>query len=178
MNSIHYLQKMTEVASDNGEAAKAIFEVSLNATQQLLALNGDFVRSFATAKVSPSTLHLHDQATVYVQNFERASEYFRNVTELCSKTQAEIATVSAQRAAEVTQALAAQVDDLFQGSPLHAAGIADALKSTLSSAGTACENIINTSREVAESTMTAATQALQSSANASRTSARSVRKTA
>jgi len=178
MNSISYLQKVTEAASDNGEVFKAIFDVSLNATQQLLALNGDFLRSFVTAGTTPSTHDLHEQMSVYMQGFERASEYFRNVNELGVKTQAEIATVSAQRAAEVTQALVAQVDNLFQGSPLKTAGIADILKSTLSNAGTACENIINTSREVAESTMTVATQALQTSANASRTSARSVRKSA
>ncbi|NMG73998.1 phasin family protein [Aromatoleum diolicum] len=178
MNSISYLQKVTEAASDNGEVVKAIFDVSLNATQQLLALNGDFMRSFATGSATHSTQDLHEQVGVYMQSFERASEYFRNVNEICVKTQAEIATVSAQRAAEVTQTLVAQVDNLFQGSPLKTAGIADMLKSTLNTAGTACENIINTSREVAESTMTGATQALQTSANASRTSARSARKTA
>lgn len=178
MNPLSYFQKVAEVACDNGDVAKAICDVSLNATQQLLALNGDFVRTLACANVPAAQPNLHDQTTLYAQGFERASEYFRNVTELCAKTHAEIATVNAQRAAEITHALAAQVDDLFQGSPFKSAGIPDMLKSTLNSAGAACQNMIHVSREVAESTVAATAQALQNSADASRTSARSVRKTA
>jgi len=179
MNSISYLQKVTEAASDNGEALKAIFDVSLNATQQLVALNGDFVRLFIAGSATPvSGQDMHAQMNACTQHIERASEYFRNMNDICIKTQTEIASVNAQRAAEVTQTLVAQIDNLFQGSPMNTSGIVEMLKSTLSNAGTACESIINTSREVAESTLTAATQALQTTANAPRTSARSARKTA
>lgn len=175
MNSNNYLQKLTEVASDNGEAFKAIFDVSLNATQQLVALNGDFVRTFMTGRATPAAgLDMQEQMTAFTQGLEHASEYFRNVNDLCIKTHNEIASVNAQRTTEII----AQFDDLFEASPLKTTAIAEVMKATLSNAGTAYEKMVSTSRAVAESTLSAATQGVRSASGAAGTSVRPARKSA
>ena len=180
MNSVSYVERFTEAANANGEAFRSICDTSLKSVQQLMALNGDFARSLSENGALPlNGFDLREQMSAHTQRMQRAGEYFRELNEICVKVQGEFARVGTELAAEVGKITAAQIGVLFEASPLAASGFAEVFKSSLKDAASAGERMVNTSREITESSMTAALQALQAApAESARASSRAARKSA
>lgn len=180
MNTIDYMQKFTQAASDNSEAFKSIFDLSLRATQQMVALNGNFVRNFAGAAADPAKLLDFDaQVSAQAQRLERSTEYLRDMNELCINTQAEIVRQSTQRMREVMDESAEQFASVFSADRFGGSDFAELMRANFHNAGEAFERMLNASREVTESNLAATMTALQPTAvPVARKAANSARKAA
>lgn len=176
MSSANNLQKAVETATASGAAFKSIYEISLNAVQQIYSRNSEFVRAFAEAGAHrKGGLDLHDLAGTYARYLERSSEYFSEIGDICATTQAEVFKVGAQSAEEIAKNFIAEFEALLQQHPLDNAKFSDWLTSALSTAGTTYEKIVDTSRQITESSLTVATHLGQAAAN---TATKTARKTA
>jgi len=168
MNSISYLEKASEAATANGEAFKTMFEVSLGATQKLFELNGELVRSFVQRDgSSPADFDFRNQIDLHKRHLERTSEYLRDVNDICLSTQAEITKLNTQHADNVIKTISSQLDELAKTNPLDATAFSEMLKSTFAKTGGSYEELINTARELTESSLTAALTVLQPAARES-----------
>jgi len=179
MNSISYIEKASEAATANGEAFKSMFEISLGATQKLFELNGELVRSFVQRDGSSSgDFDFRNQIDLHKRHLERTSEYLRDINDICLSTQAEITKLNTQRADIVMKTLSTQLDELAKTNPLDATGFSEMLKSTFAKTGTTYEEMINTARELTESSLTAAMTVLQPAARETGRKAASPKKAA
>lgn len=179
MNTISYMQKASEAAAANGNAFKAMLDISLNATQKLLELNGELVRSLATNDGEAAhEFDFSNQVGLHTQRLERTSAYLRDVSDICLSTQSEIAKLNAEQAANLLQAITIQLDTLAKTDPLDAAGFSEMLKSTFTKTGTTYEEMINTARELTESSLNVALAVLQPAVRETGRKAASPRKAA
>lgn len=179
MSSTINLQKFAEAASANSDAFKSIYDVALSASQQVFSLNSDLIRSFTEGQAFPGNVaDFREQATAQAQNLERFSEYFRNLTEVLTKTQVEVFKLGSQNAEEVTRILSADIETLFKSFPVDSSRLAEVLTSALSSATTTYEKFVDSSRQFTESSLLAATQAGQAAANSAATPAKAIKKSA
>lgn len=179
MSSTMNLQKFAEAASANSDAFKSIYDLTLSATQQVFSLNSDLIRSFTESQAFPkNAADFREQASAQAQNFERFSEYFRNVTDIFTKTQVEVFKLGSQNAEEVAKILSADLETLFKSFPVDSSRFAEVLTSALSSATTTYEKFVDTSRQFTESSLLAATQAGQAAANSAAAPAKAIKKSA
>ncbi len=179
MNSIAKLQRFAEAASANGDAFKSIYDVTLAASQQIFALNNDFFQSFVEGctvpKSSPDT---HELVSMYAQGLERTSAYCRDISDICSKTQVEVFKASSLSADEAAKFFFAEIETLLQSLPVDQSPFSEMLKSAFSNAGSTCEKIIDTSRQMTESSLAVATHAVETAGKSTGPTPRSARKTA
>jgi hypothetical protein len=179
MSSIAKLQRFAEAASANGDAFKSIYDVTLAASQQIFALNNDFFQSFvAGCTVPKSSLDAHELVNTYAQGLERASAYCRDLSDICSKTQVEVFKAGSLSADEATKFFFAEIERLFQSLPMDQSPFSEMLKSVFSNAGSTCEKIIDTSRQMTESSLAVVAHAGQAAGKSAGTTVRSARKTA
>jgi hypothetical protein len=173
------MQKLAEAASVNGEAFKSIYDITLNASQQMLTLNNDYFRSFAEGFTVPKNgLGLSEQLSAQTQGVERASEYLREISEIFTHTQAEVFKLGSQNADEVTKILFADLEMLLKPFPVDQSTLAEVLKSALSTATTAYEKLVDTSRQITESSLKVVSGAGQAAANTAATTTKAARKSA
>jgi hypothetical protein len=176
MSSATNLQKAVETATANGAAFKSLYEISLNTVQKIYSRNSEFIRAFAEAGAyRKGGLDLRDLAGTYAQYLERSSEYFSEIGDICTTTQTELLKVGAQNAEDLAKNFIAEFEALLQQNPLDNAKFSDWLTSALSTAGTTYEKIVDTSRQITESSLTVATHLGQAAAN---TATKTARKTA
>lgn len=179
MNSIAKLQRFAEAASANGDAFKSVYDVTLTATQQIFSLNNDFFQSCVEACTVPqSSLGMHELVDGYAQSVERASAYFRDVSEICSKTQVEVFKASTLSADEAAKFFFAEIEILFQSLPAGQSPFSEVLKSVFSNASSTCEKLIDTSRQMTESSLAVVAHAGQVAGNSASTTVKPARKTA
>jgi phasin protein len=185
MNTLSSVQKLTQVASGNIEAFESFAQIMLNASERLVALNLDSARSMChLAASSAAPLGGNDMRDQFAnrmneqgKTLEQAAAYVRNVNELCIKTQNEVADLNTRRLNEVSQGMQELLDGIAKSGPAGAADIVAAIKSAMSNASTAYQNLIKTTRDVAETNLAAATNALQPIVDAA-TSGKAARKAA
>jgi len=168
MNTLPSVQKMSQAAAENMQAFQSYADIVLNASERLVSLNIEAARtacSFASSNVPALGDDVRDQLTsrmeVQSKGLEQAADYFRNVNDLCVKTQSEIADLNTRRMNEVTESVQGLLDSFAKSAPNGAADIVSAMKTAMSNATAAYENFVKTSRDVAESNLAAATNALQ-----------------
>jgi hypothetical protein len=173
------LQKLSEAASVNGEAFKSICGLTLNASQQMLALNSDYFQSFAEAfTVTGSGQDFSEQLSAQMQSAEQASEYFRKMSEIFTQTQAEVFKRGSQNADEVTKILFADFETLLKSFPVDQSTLAEVLKSALSTATTTYSKLVDTSRQITESSLKVVSDAGQAAASTAATTTKAARKIA
>jgi len=186
MNPLPSVEKLTDAANANLQMFQAYAEISLSAAERLTTLNMDAARSmfaYATANATPMLGEdMRDQIASRFssqgQNLEKVAEYIRNLNEVVVKTQTDVAHLGAKRISELTEALHAVLDNLAKNGPAGTTEIVAALKSALNTAATTYENMIETAREVTETNLTAAADALHSTASEAAHSAKSASKKA
>lgn len=178
MSSTFNLQKFAEAASSNSDAFKSIYDVTLAAAQQVFSLNSDLVRSFSDGQTfCRSGLDFRDQTITQTQVLERYSEYFRDLTDILTRTQVEVFKLGSQNADEVIKILSADLDTLFKSFPADSSRYAEMLKTALSTATSTYEKFVDTSRQLTESGLLAASQAGQA-ANSASAPAKAIKKSA
>ena len=186
MNSLPSVQNLTDAANANIMTFQSFAEIVLNASERLTTLNIDAARSvFAFASANSAPLFgegLRDpfssRAGFQGQGLEKAAEYVRNVNDVLVKSQADVAQLSAKRMSEVTESLHAMLDGMAKSGPAGTAEIVAAMKSALNTTNATFENLIQTARDVTESNLAAAANALQSTAGEAATATKTSKKAA
>lgn len=166
MSSITPIQeKLSEVATTNGNAIKTILDVTLNTSEQLIALNLNLARSCSASAVPPVEGDLRDQMTAQLNSPARALEiftdYLRNASGICVRAQSEIARIDAERVNKLTQSVNALLEGAAKSSPKGSVEVIDQIKSAMTNACETYENMIRTASEIAESNLDSASKALE-----------------
>ncbi|KAB2970288.1 phasin family protein [Zoogloea sp.] len=176
MSSINHLQKIAESATANGAVFKSIYEISLNAAEKIFSRNCELAREFTEAVAHRKDgLDFGDLAGVYAQYFERSGGYLSEIGAICSSTQAEVFKVGTLSAEEIAKKFIAQFEGMLQLHPVDDSRFSEWLMSALSTAGTAYGKIVDTSRQITESSLVVATHLGHAAAN---TASKAARKTA
>jgi len=186
MNTLPSVQSLTDAANANIMTFQSFADIVLNASERLTTLNIDAARSvfaFASANAGPLIGEgLRDQIASRVgaqgQGLEKAAEYVRKVNEVLVKTQADVTQLSAKRMSEATDSLHSMLDTMAKSGPAGTADIVAAMKSALNTTSATFENMIQTTREVTESNLAAAANALQTTAHEAATAAKASKKAA
>ncbi|MCB1951338.1 hypothetical protein [Denitromonas sp.] len=148
MNAITYMQKITEVAQENSQAAKSILEISLQAVRDLGALNEDFVHSVVSeAKIPLSAEELKTQSRLHAERFEKGSDYVRSIGDVFMKTQAEISKLEIQRMETLARNMSAQFQQLIPAQNHDATRLTEMLKEHFDNASSAYESMFSMWRD-------------------------------
>lgn len=169
MNNMVNTQKLAKAANGNIEAFQSLADTILNATERLLALNIDAARnacafvSVAAAPVAEGDLREQFSSRLAAQNksLEQAADYFRNVNELFIQTQGEITAFGTRQFDEASRSLGEFVEHFAHTAPAGTNDFVNAVKTAMSNASAAYESFVKTSRDVAETNLAAASNALQ-----------------
>jgi len=183
MSSITPLrEKMSEVVTANGDALSAIVHIALNMSEQLFALNMNALRSYKAGIEVPRSGNLLEQLTAQsvspARSLEFASDYLRNFTGICIKSQVEIGQIAVERTNELAESIGTLLDSMAKSGPTGSAEAAAQIKATLNSATEAYERMINASAEIAERSLAAADDAVQPMIAAASTTEKKVMKKA
>ncbi len=121
MTSHPAVQKLTDTAHTSVQTFLSLADIVINASERLVALNVEAARSavaFASANATPvASTDLQAQFSSCVaahgKGIDQATEYLRNVNEICVQTQADVAEVSAKHLSEIGES----VQSLFENLP-------------------------------------------------------------
>lgn len=183
MSSVIPLQeKMSEVAVVNGDALRSMVEVALSASEQLLALNLSMVRSLAARAAELPEGSMLEQMTaqfnVPVRGFEVASDYLRDASTICFRSQAEVARIDARRVGDVTRVVKSLLEGVAKSGPKGSQEVVEQIESAMSSASEAYENMLMTTSEMAENNLAVAHSAMQPTKAATQVTPKATRKAA
>jgi len=160
MKSSDRLQDFCASAAATVDIYKSLFELALNASEQILSLNGDFHRSFIEGCAAPLTSpDFGTQLDMQSKRIEQTSEYLREFGNICTRVQSEFFKLGSSGTEELTKKLIDQMEQHFRAHPIGQSDYTEALQSVWSSARTTYEKFIDTSRGIAESSLAAATRA-------------------
>lgn len=166
MNTITPLhEKISEAVTANGDAFNAILQIALNTSEQMFALNMNAFRSYEAGIVVPKTDNLFEQLTARsgspARSLELASDYLRNLSGICIKSQVEIGRITVERTNELAGSICSLLDTMAKSGPTGSLEALEQIKSTLNGATEAYERMINASAEIAERSLAAADDAVQ-----------------
>lgn len=141
------VQKFAATANSNLQTFQSLADIVLDASEQLLSLNVEAARSLC-AYASTQTLPLDGEElrnrfangiNVNNEHFEQATEYLRNVNEICLRAQSEIAEISTRHISEVSNSMQSLFDEVSKLTPA----------ATLETFVTPTTNARNTARKAA-----------------------------
>lgn len=165
MTTDTYIQKASDAAAVNRNALTSMLDISLGATQKLLELNGEFVLSLARSDgAMKGDFDFNNPVGLQAQRLERTTEYLRDLNDICLSAQSEIAKLNTQQAENLMQVITTQLDAFAKTDPRNTAAFSEMLKTAFSKTETTYEEMINTTRELTESSLNAALSALQPAA--------------
>lgn len=171
INTFVSLQKFTEAASANTSTLKSAFDIGLNATEQLVALNFSTIRSLSSGYEANKGEDVFEQFVAQFkapnQSLEQATDYLRNVSDIYAKAQAEISRLNSDSLNGVTQSFNDILDGFAKSGPTGSAEVVSRMKTALHSVTEAYENMMRTTREATETQFAAASSALQPIVSAS-----------
>lgn len=153
-------ERLTAVAGANGDAFRSIADIALNTCEQLLALNLRLARSVsAAASEVPLRGKFEDQVDaqfkVPATALELTSEYMRNMTDICARSQSELVRVNADRISELTHSMNALLDGIAESGPSVTGDLIEYFRSALNGSAEVFENMIRAANEVAEGNLVA-----------------------
>jgi phasin family protein len=160
------LETTLNLASAVLAGAERLANLQLTAAKELLADNAKTARALLTVKDPKELMALQPGVEPMV---ERALSYSRNVYEVASQTQAEIAKVMESRLKELTGAMNEAMEKAAKTGPGSDVAMA-AVKSAMAAAGSAYENIQKMTKQVtqiSEANLTAAAHATKGTAKKS-----------
>lgn len=186
MHNFANAQKLAKTVQGNLDAFQNFADIMFGASEQLIALNLDAARKACTwlsASASPLTTgDLREQfaarADAQGKSLEQAADYIRNFNELFIRTQGDIAAFGTQQIEQASHVAGEIIEQLARSAPGETGDFLTAMKAAMSNATTAYENFVRTSRDVAESNLAAASNALQPVLTASAGNTRTSRKAA
>lgn len=127
MNTVHpSAQKLADTARNSIQMFQEMAEVVFSASEQIVNLNLEAARSMCAyassqaAKPVKPDLHMNlaGSAQVQTENFERASTYLRNVSDICLRTQTEMAELGARHFNEVNESMQTLMGEVARMTPL------------------------------------------------------------
>ncbi|MFT3757881.1 phasin family protein [Thauera sp.] len=119
------VQQFTATANASLQTFQSLADTILNASEQLLSLNVEAARSLC-AHASAQTLPLDGEEfrsrftnSINVNNegFEQATEYLRNVNEICLRTQTEFAEISTRHFNEISSSMQSLFNEVSKLTP-------------------------------------------------------------
>jgi len=124
------MQNFANTANSSLKTFQSLAEIMLSASEQLVALNVDAARSFcafaASQTLPTNTEELRDRVTgkgnTQNQGFEQASEYLRNVNEVCLRAQSEVAEISTRHLNEFSNSMSSLLGEVAKMTPATALG--------------------------------------------------------
>lgn len=127
MTSHPSVQKFAETANAGIQAFQSFAEIVLNASEQLVSLNLDAARSlcsYASSQTLPLTAEemrsqFAGRVAAQSQNVERATEYLRNVSDICAKTQADVAELGAKHLSELSDSVQSLFHEVAKLTPVN-----------------------------------------------------------
>jgi len=122
------MQKLAATANSSLQTFQSLADIVLNASEQLLSLNVEAARSlcaYASAQTLPSNgeefrSQFASRVAAQSEGFEQASEYLRNVNEICLRTQSEVAEISTRHISEVSNSMQSLFDEVSKLAPVAA----------------------------------------------------------
>lgn len=122
-------QKFAETAQSSIQMFQQLADVVLNASEQMASLNLEAARSMCAYASTQAALpvksdlqaNLADRAEAHSASFERATEYLRNVSDICLRTQSEMAELGARHFNEVNQSMQSLFGEMARINPLDGA---------------------------------------------------------
>lgn len=162
-------QNLAKVAQSNIAAFQSLADIALNASEQFFALNIDAARS-ACAQAAASAApvldgDLQQQVASRINTQGKALEqvvgYLRGVNDLNVRTQGELSAFGTQRIEDASREVGEFLDQCASSAPAGVNEFLVSLKSALTNATTAYQNFVKTSRDVAESNIAAASNAME-----------------
>lgn len=162
-------QNLAKVAQSNIAAFQSLADIALNASEQFFALNLDAARNACAQAVATSAPvvegDLQQQISSRVNSQGKALEqlvgYLRSVNDLNVRTQGELTAFGTQRMEDMSREMGEFLDQCASSAPAGVSEYIVALKNAMANATVAYENFVKTSRDVAESNMAAATNAME-----------------
>lgn len=165
MTSFNPVHKLTEIATTNSDIFKSAVDISVSATEQLLALNLNTFRALSSGYAPIAGDNAFEQIAARFkapgQSLEQTTEYFRSVTDICVKTQSEFARLNADCVNKSVQSLNALLDSYAKSGPAGTAEVVGKLKTAINSVTEAYENMLRTTQEATETQLAAASHAFQ-----------------
>lgn len=169
MNTFASAHKLAKAANGNIEAFQSFADIVFSATERLMALNIDAARSACAclsanaAPVVEGELREQFASRMNAQgkSLEQAAEYVRNVNELFIQTQVDIAAFGTRQFDEAASGLGEFMENFAHNAPAGTNDFVNAVKTAMTNASAAYENFVKTSRDVAETNLAAASNALQ-----------------
>ncbi len=153
-------EKLSALAGANGDAFRLIADTALNTCEQLLALNMRLVRSVSAAS-SEVPLHgkfeeqIGAQFKVPAQMLALASDYMRDMTDICVQSQSELTRVNVERIKDLTRSANALMEGVAESGPAGSGDLLEYFRSALNGSAEAFGNMIRAANEVAESNLIA-----------------------
>lgn len=122
-------QKFADTARSSIQMFQEMTEVMFNASEQIVNLNLEAARSmcaYASSQASKPVKRdlqasLADSAQVQSEGFERATAYLRNVSDICLRTQSEMAELGARHFSEVNESMQNLFGEVARMAPLAGA---------------------------------------------------------
>jgi phasin protein len=169
MNAFVSTQKFANAANGNIAAFQSLADIVLNASEQMLALNFNAARvACAQASASAAPIVEHDPRAQFAsqmgaqsKSIEQAIEYFTNVSTLLARTQGDLAEFTISQINETSRGFTEALDSFANSAPTGTSDMFAALKSAMSNATAAYENFVKNTRNLTETNIAAASQALQ-----------------
>lgn len=179
MNSQASLQAFQDAGRANAEAIRSLGSAAIAATERLLALNLDFARAalsrgaeLALTAPARGDWQMSVQSVELRAAAESAADYLRSVQAIAADVQRETEQVISSRLAEVQDALGAVIDAVMQNGPSGSETAASVMRSALDKNRIAYENMVLTTRKVAEANAAAVSNAVKAMGMSAATAAR------
>lgn len=186
MNAFVSAQKLAKSANGNIEAFQSLADIFFGASERFVALNLDAARqlcTYASANATPVfEADMREQfatrMNLHGKSLEQAAEYFRAINDLFIQTQGDIATFGTRQLDDMSRAFSEFLDNVASSAPAGSPDFVAAMKTAMSNATAAYESFVQTTREVAETNLAAASNALQPVLTASAGTTKASRKAA
>lgn len=179
MNSQAPLQAFQDAGRANADAIRSLGTSAIAATERLLALNLEFAQAaltrgaeFALTTPASGDWQTAAQGAGLRAVAESAADYLRSVQVIAADAQREAEQVISSRLAEGREALGAAIDAVMQNGPSASQAAAGVMRSALDKNRIAYENIVLTTRKVAEANAAAVSNAVKAMSLSAAASAR------
>ncbi|MBC7945064.1 MAG: phasin family protein [Burkholderiales bacterium] len=184
-NTTKVKEQLSAVNQANVDTALRYASIILGSAERMIAIQVEAAKTaFATgaqnAKALSSVKDVQEldslRANLVKPSVEQASEYARSIYNVATSTQAELSKLVEEQAAEFNRQMVQAIDSVEKTSPAASVAVA-AVKSAITAANTAYENLSKTAKqfqESAEATMNSV--AAQASNAAAQTAAASKKK--
>ncbi len=130
------------------ESAEKLMRLQLEAAKAFVAEQSETAKELSNAKDADAMMALRSRLAE--QAVERALGYSRNMYEVATQTQQELAKVIEQRFSGYQREMAASLEKMFQNAPAGSDAAVAAVKSTIAATQSAMDSMTKAAKQAAE----------------------------